>query len=160
MQIVILEDCVDREYHMRLALNDRMPQFDVYVFRSADEFIDHWRNTDTSEVILVSLDHDLIPENAADDWGDGREVAREISLSPQSCPIIVHSTNTTAVAEMMNTLRVFGWAVHRVIPIDGHRWIRRIWFPTARKLIVDSAVRSDDSRTPDGVVPGSNELSN
>lgn len=144
-RILILEDCADREYRMRSALLDRMPMYDVEVYRTANECVERIQATSPSEWLLISLDHDLIPTDASDDWGDGRDVANALSTITPSCPVVIHSTNTDAVIEMTHTLESSGWPVYRVIPVDGHSWIRRVWFRTIRDLIVDTACETESA---------------
>lgn len=137
--ILILEDCPHREYRMRDSLMDRMPQFPVRVERTAAGFAAALESVPPGGLLLVALDHDLDTPPDGRDPGDGRDAAAALAARPPECPVVIHSTNAPAAVAMTMTLEDAGWAVTRVVPTDGHRWVRTAWFRTVRRLIVDSA---------------------
>ena len=137
--ILILEDCPHREYRMRDSLMDRMPQFEVRVERTAPAFIEALNKVSAGQLILIALDHDLETSDDGIDPGDGRDAAEALAARSPECPVVIHSTNADAVVSMTMTLEEAGWDVRRVVPTDGHRWVRTAWFRTVRSLIVGYA---------------------
>ncbi len=87
------------------------------------------------EAGLISLDHDLYKDTAADpDPGSGRMVADHLSKRKPVCPVIVHSTNTDAAWGMHNALRAGGWTVELVHQLNQPAWIEELWLPAALRL--------------------------
>jgi hypothetical protein len=87
------------------------------------------------EAGLISLDHDLYRDAAADpDPGSGRMVADHLSRCKPACPVIVHSTNTDAAWGMHNALRAGGWTVELVHQLNQPAWIEELWLPAALRL--------------------------
>ena len=141
--ILILEDCPQREYRMRDAMVDRFPFYRVEVAKTAVDFATLLAEISPGGLALVSMDHDLEPAEGAGDPGDGREAAAALAARGPECPVVIHSTNGPAAEEMRGTLTDAGWAVCRVLPTDGHRWVRTLWFRVVRSLLVHG-------RTPAG----------
>lgn len=149
MKIVILEDNADRTQAMKACLDDRFPQYETRFFGSATKMVafleDH-----LDQVILISLDHDL--ELIADqsgstiDPGTGRAVADYLVHRPPTCPVVIHTTNSSAALGMETILQESGWQTHRVVPYDNMNWIAAEWFRTVRRAIVASATVSPSKR--------------
>ena len=139
MQIVILEDNVDRCRVMQECIADRFPQYPVVYFRSAPvmiQYLDH----SIDRVIAISLDHDLEPETLEPDEADpgiGRDVADRLATRSPTCPIVIHSTNTFGALGMKDVLEQAGWLTYSVTPFDDTAWIPQVWLPTMRRAIVD-----------------------
>jgi hypothetical protein len=144
MKIFILEDNAERRDAMRDCVRDRFHQFEACFFVEAEEMIAAFQQH-LGETILISLDHDLEPQEATKgtwiDPGDGRMVADFLAQRPAVCPVIVHTSNSPAAAGMIRVLDEAGWITHRVAPYFDIQWIAQSWFPTVRQAIVDSAAR-------------------
>ena len=139
MQIVILEDNLDRRRLMKEMLDDRFRQYDVRFFLTAGEAIAHLReNYDRLLAIVLDHDLDLIPVDGHRliDSGSGRDVADFLATQPAVCPVVVHSTNSPAAIGMLAVMDESGWTTHRVIPMSELEWIPTVWFPTVRNAIV------------------------
>ena len=141
LQIVILEDNVDRRLVMLECLSDRFSQYDVRFFVTAGEMIAHLR-ANLHLALAIALDHDLdlipIDPRRNIDPGSGRDVADFLATLRPVCPVLIHSTNAPAAFGMQRELQDAGWKSDRVIPSDGERWIRNEWLVRLRNLIVDA----------------------
>ena len=141
LQIVILEDNLDRRLVMLECLQDRFSQYDVRFFVTAGELIAHLR-THLDQVLVIALDHDLdlipIDPRRNIDPGSGRDVADFLATVPPVCPVLIHSTNVPAAFGMKTALEEADWICERVIPGPGEDWIRDDWFPQLRNAIVSS----------------------
>jgi hypothetical protein len=82
---------------------------------------------------LISLDHDLEPEDSSDP-GDGLDVAKHIAKLSPMCPVIVHTSNGMRGDVMVGELELAGWVHHRVMPL-GDDWIEVDWFRAARSAM-------------------------
>ena len=139
MRILILEDDTHRREVMSECLLDRFPQFDVEYFRRAPDMIERMEATGLEDVILISLDHDLIfPEEEAKliDSGDGVDVANWLSEQSPVCPVIVQTTNNVEGDRMMERLNTSGWTTSRVVPYSDTKWIHERWRVLVREAIV------------------------
>lgn len=59
---------------------------------------------------LISLDHDLEPQEGDDeDPGDGMVVAKFLAVRPQTCPVIIHSSNVQRSTWMAGEFELGGW---------------------------------------------------
>lgn len=139
-RILILEDDAERQRVMTECLADRFPQYGVIFFNAAPPMIEYLSRNDISELLLISLDHDLEPvvESGGDDPGTGRDVADCLAGRRPVCPVIVHTTNAPAAVGMQAALEESGWSTIRVAPYSGVRWIGETWFRAVRNAIVDS----------------------
>jgi hypothetical protein len=151
MRIAILEDNEEREAAMRSCLTNRFRQFEVCFFTSAPALIDYLTDH-LSETIVVSLDHDLelIPGELGQmiDPGTGRDVAEYLAQQSPVCPVVIHTSNSTAALGMEMVLQEANWETHRVLPIDDLKWISDHWFRTIRRAIVGPTVTSAGLRQP------------
>lgn len=142
-RILILEDDAERRRVMGECLLDRFPQYEVRFFVDAPSMV-AWLQADAGpELVLISLDHDLepSPEHKGVDPGTGRDVADCLAGLRPGCPIVVHTTNTTAGDGMQSVLDEAGWTTIRIVPYDAERWIGETWFRAARNAIVGSVQR-------------------
>lgn len=139
MKIVILEDNVDRQAVMRECLADRFYMYEAQFFDDSCEMI-HYLEAHLTETILIALDNDLDMKMGQDgrlfDPGDGCQVADFLAKQAPVCPVIIHTTNTTAAETINRLLRGAGWETRRVIPFDDMEWIKTDWFFAVRRAIV------------------------
>lgn len=123
---------------------DRFPFIEVVFFDSASAMIKFMEGKSLSDVVLISLDHDLElvrgENNALIDPGTGDDVARWLANQPRPIsPIIVHTTNGIAGDKMVQRLEDSNWKVDRVVPYGDLDWIEEEWFRVARNAIVGYA---------------------
>jgi len=139
-KILILEDNADRRAAMRECLQDRLYQFETTFFDEAEAMIrsiqENW-----NQLQLIVLDHDL--ELKSDDAsgkcvdpGTGRSVAEFLARRTPTCPVVIHTTNSTAAVAMEELLREAQWETHRVVPWGDLEWIPTQWFRAVRRAIV------------------------
>ncbi len=83
---------------------------------------------------LISLDHDLIPEDGMPDPGDGYSVVQWLTSQPYIRPVIIHTSNAERAAWMSGEFDLNGWTYHRVLPLDRN-WIFDWWLPTVREIL-------------------------
>ena len=130
----MLEDDADRIDRFTLVLRKIEPAVPLKVWRNAlvmrQEIGEH-----LPSARLISLDHDLEPEPGdPPDIGDGLVVARALVLRPQTCPVIIHSSNRSRAWWMVGEFELAGWSVRRVAPI-GEAWIEDYWGAVVRELL-------------------------
>ena len=131
-KILILEDDSRRIEAMQRLLASEQPQLSQHIFPTASEVISFYTQH-KSEIALIALDHDL--EDVYDssgnqvDPGTGRDVSDFLSSQKASCPLIIHSTNRTAVDGMEFELVESGWQVERIAPYADLEWIQEAWMP-------------------------------
>lgn len=139
MKIIILEDNSDRMAIMRACLTDRFYQYDAHFFDNSMEMI-RFLGEHLSDTLVISLDHDLDlkpgPDGRCLDPGTGREVADFLAQKEPTCPVILHTTNSSAAVGMETVLRDAGWKTRRVVPFDDMGWIETAWFSAIRRAIV------------------------
>jgi hypothetical protein len=149
MNIVILEDNAERIGAMRYCLEDRFHTYETRFFDSATEMIQyleaHW-----TEIIVICLDHDLelkpTPDGGLVDPGTGRDVVNYLATKSPVCPVIIHSSNSAAVAGMERVLHEAQWQTRRIIPFNDLEWIHQDWFRTVRRAIVRPSSSSTERR--------------
>ena len=144
MRALILEDNRDRRVAMIGRLVERFPFLHVAFFDASPEMIGFMESDPLQDVVMISLDHDLeMISGSNGDWidpGTGLEVAKWLSKRPNPiCPVVVHTTNSSAGDKMIRVLEKSHWNAHRVVPHDDLRWIDGDWFSVARNAIVDFA---------------------
>src|SRR3954453_13414608 len=119
--VVILEDHMGRAAAMRLVAARVLPEINVVVFDSAPDMI-RWLDGCLPHTVLISLDHDLLPQGPRDarghlcDPGTGRDVAHYLGGFPCVCPVIVHPSNVQAAPGMLRVLREAVWICSAVTP--------------------------------------------
>ncbi len=143
LKIAILEDNQDRQAAMADCLADRFYNYERLFFKTSCEFI-HFLEQHLSEIIVISLDHDLElkPHKNGQiiDGGTGREVADYLAGKTPVCPVVIHSTNSNAALGMEINLQEAHWKTKRVIPWGDLEWIPTRWFQAIRQAILESAV--------------------
>jgi hypothetical protein len=124
------------------ALDETIPQAVYHFFDSAHAMVawleDSISSPHGSAPALISLDHDLEllkTEDGSVDPGDGRDVAQFLSTVKPFCPVIVHTSNSTAAISMTSTLQDAGWNVSRVYPENDLEWIKTAWIHSAFRQI-------------------------
>ena len=139
MKIVILEDNADRVSAMRDCLEDRFSRFECRFFDEAAA-VTEYLEANLADTILIALDHDLdlkqTPSGETIDPGTGREVADYLAGKPPVCPVVIHTTNTTAAVGMEMVLKDAHWKTYRVLPFNDLEWIPTEWFRIVRRAIV------------------------
>lgn len=150
MKIAILEDNLDRQAAMRACLADRFYMYDAKFFDEAAQMIEFLK-LHLAQTILISLDHDLEmkPGNNGRyiDPGTGRDVADFLATMTPTCPVVIHTTNSSAAEGMKLVLQDSGWSLRRVIPFDDLNWISTDWFRTVRRAIVGPVRRQTPARS-------------
>jgi NAD+-processing family protein with receiver domain len=111
-KIVILEDNSRRRQAMQECLADRFYQFESHFFDRPAELATYLEKH-LPETVVICLHHDLEPVEQGGkrlDPGTGRDIADFLAQRPPVCPVVVHSTNATAVTGMESVLRDAGLA--------------------------------------------------
>jgi hypothetical protein len=138
--IALLDDEPDRLAAMRPLLAERFPRCEVVTFDNAPDMI-VWLHAHLSEVVLISLDHDLGPDRRRDgrkfDPGIGRDVADYLSTSRPQCPVILHTTNRDAIPGMLEVLKESGRQATSVIPYGDLDWVREAWMDEVIRMTKD-----------------------
>ena len=135
--IAILEDDAERIEHMKQILVSNFSDFSACFFSDAPSMID-WLRDHLRDVSLISLDHDLIPDDVSlPDPGTGRDVADYLSSESAQCPVIIHSTNYYGREGMKYALRDAGWTVEIVSPEPDIMWIEKRWAAEVLKQLKD-----------------------
>lgn len=128
--VAVLEDDAGRVAEMRECLREVLPRYEPVFFDDAGAMIG-WLKEHLGEVVLMSLDHDLPVRVGEDgrvvDCGTGRMVADYLAEWPETCPVIVHSSNEFCAPGMVRESVDAGWSVVRVRPGAEERWVRRGW---------------------------------
>jgi CheY-like chemotaxis protein len=141
-RILVLEDNSRRREAMRECLADRLHAYEVRFFEAPQPFLTYVREH-LDDVICIGLDHDmeLVDDGSGKlvDPGTGREVADYLATRVPQCPVVIHTTNTSAAIGMDATLRHAGWVMYRVTPYGDLEWIRGDWIRTIRPAIRDTA---------------------
>lgn len=148
--IAVLEDNVDRRDVMQAILTTQWSSYSCVFFADVAPFL-AWLEEHFSSVVLASLDHDLdlIPtsDGRLRDPGDGRIVARYFAEQRARFPVIIHSTNRVAVAEMSATLQEAGVPTAIVSPYEDLLWIEESWRPTLHRMM-SSFAENNEPRSP------------
>jgi hypothetical protein len=151
MKIVVLEDNVERCSAMRSCLADRFPQYELKFFHQPEGLVGY-QAEHLADVLLISLDHDfeLLPDGAGGfiDPGTGRQVADFLVNQTPACPVIIHSSNSSAALGMQMALAEADWTTCIVAPYGDLAWIEEAWFPAVRRAIVDAIQPMSASQTP------------
>lgn len=138
--VAILEDDSGRIDEMRACLAGVLPGAECIFFDRADEML-AWLGQHLSNILLISLDHDLPlrgPVGQSIDPGTGRQVADYLaSIRPPKCPGIVHSSNEPCAQGMFFALKQAGWPCSRVVPYDDRAWIAASWSEEVRRYLRD-----------------------
>jgi len=133
--IAILEDDPGRIEGMRAALARDLAAFAVVIHGAAPAMI-AWLRDHLGETALISLDNDLIdPDGVAIDVGEGRDVADVLCREAPCCPVILHTSNSSAAHAMAQALGEAGWPLCRVVPHSSLEWIEDVWARHVRQFL-------------------------
>jgi DNA-binding NarL/FixJ family response regulator len=139
-KIVILEDNEGRTAAMRRCLRDHFPQLEARFFAEPVEMIDYLQSH-LSETVAICLDHDLElipgPDGKLIDPGTGRDVADYLARQTPACPVVIHTTNSTAGTGMEVVLREARWQTRRVSPFGDLEWIPAQWLRAVRRALAE-----------------------
>ena len=134
--VAILEDDAGRLAEFRACLPALLPGHAAVTFDNAAEMIG-WLRLYLSDVVLISLDHDLpltqVRHGRSVDPGTGRQVADHLSPLPPVCPVIVHTSNEHFAPGMIRVLNDGGWPTARVYPDADHAFVRTAWADQVRR---------------------------
>jgi hypothetical protein len=129
-RIVILDDEERRCLAMREQALQVAPGAELYIFDNAPDLIE-WLKAELSNVVLISLDHDLGPNRERDgevfDPGTGRDVVDYLCTCQPVCTVMIHSSNSPAAQGMHFALTDAGWQNERVFPFGDVEWIASEW---------------------------------
>lgn len=136
--VAILEDDEGRIGAMRRQLEISVPWVSISVFDNAPDML-LWLQDNLVSVALLSLDHDLGPnrkhEGKVFDPGTGRDVVEYLCTRKPTCPVLIHSSNSTAAQGMHFALTDAGWENKRVFPLGDIEWIIKKWSSEIRELL-------------------------
>jgi CheY-like chemotaxis protein len=131
MKILILEDNDERIKAFRDACG--MLSAEMVLWNDARRMIEEMHQH-LGDATAISLDHDLA-DIGGEAVGSGMDVVRELVSHKPSCPIFLHTSNTSASWSMRNELQRAGWIVQRIPPITmGTTWINEDWLSAVRIL--------------------------
>jgi hypothetical protein len=142
--IAILDDEPDRIQAMLPLVARQFPEHEVVVFENAPDMTT-WLAGNLDRVCLLSLDHDLGPNQNRDgiafDPGVGRDVADFLANRPPRCHVILHTTNHLAAPGMKRVLEESGWTVSQIVPYGDLQWIGEAWIDEVRRQLELFAAR-------------------
>ena len=142
MIIAILEDNPERRRAMQASAGDRLYTFETRCFQNPKDILD-FLDGHLEETIAISLDHDMEltieRDGLLSDPGTGRDVADFLATKAPTCPVIIHSTNSSAALGMERVLRDADWTTIRVAPWGDLEWIEAEWVKALRNAIVANA---------------------
>jgi len=110
--VLVLDDDPQREREFAQAV-ENLRDAQLLVRSTSAEFLADARGR-IALPDVVSLDHDLLPEDSRDGMDVVRTVVGERLLP--GVPFIVHSSNSDRAAMMMGELELDGRGCHRVLP--------------------------------------------
>ena len=132
--LLMLEDDEVRIRGFTATLHVIDPAIRLVIWRNARKMIREFESYLPS-ARLISLDHDLEPQEGDDeDPGDGMVVAKFLAVRPQTCPVIIHSSNVQRSTWMAGEFELGGWRYKTVAPI-GEDWIEQHWRAVVGKLL-------------------------
>ena len=132
--LLMLEDNAERLQRFIATLRQVDPGLSLRVWRNAHRMIEEL-GTHLPTARLISLDHDLDPEqDSQDDPGTGWELAKALAALPPVCPVIIHTSNGERATWMCGEFELGGWRCYRVPPL-GDDWIERDWRRMVRRLL-------------------------
>ena len=132
--LLMLEDNADRVRRFTATLRRIDPDMSLRIWRNAWTMIREVR-AHLPTARLISLDHDLDPEEGDDDDpGTGWDLTQVLAALPPTCPVIVHTSNGERAEWMCGEFELGGWEYHRVPPL-GDDWIERDWRRVVRRIL-------------------------
>lgn len=139
-RIAILDDEKRRCLAMREQALQVASGAELHFFDNAPDIIE-WFKAELSNVVLISLDHDLGPNRERDgevfDPRTGRDVVDYLCTCQPVCPVLIHSSNSPAAQGMHFALEDAGWQNERVIPFGDVEWIASEWHSAVARRLVE-----------------------
>lgn len=83
---------------------------------------------------VISLDHDLEPDTAGGDPGDGYLLTQWLVSQPIVRPVIIHTSNSPRALWMAGACDLANWRHYRVAPL-GEDWIESDWRMVVCRLL-------------------------
>jgi hypothetical protein len=130
--LLMLEDDAERVHRFTKVIHALDPQIQIVIWRNAGVMIREVGKY-LSNAKLISLDHDLEPEEDSSDPGDGLEVVKFLVSQPIIVPVIIHTSNRNRSDWMVGEFELAGWPFWRVAPI-GDDWIEVDWRRIVKRL--------------------------
>lgn len=130
--LLMLEDNAERVARFTSALESVTPMLRLEIWRDAGKMIRDLPRL-LPQARLISLDHDLEPEDGGDP-GTGYEVAQYLAALAPVCPVIVHTSNGPRADWMIGAFDLGGWKSRRIAPL-GDDWIEKDWIGVVRRLL-------------------------
>lgn len=132
---------------MRRVLAEVAPALPLIAFDAVPPFAEFLRIAGV-RTRLISLDCDLTRPCRDGEWpdgrgagsrGDGRDACDHLATLGPGCPVIVHSSNYSAVPVMLDTLRRGGWRATLITPFSDPEsaWIETDWRAEVSRLLRD-----------------------
>jgi hypothetical protein len=134
--LLMLEDDAERLHRFQEVARALDPNIPIMIWRNAKVMIREV-TTHLPNARLISLDHDLEPDEDGSDPGDGLEIAKFLASQPIVRPVIIHSSNRLRSDWMAGEFELAGWPFGRVAPI-GDDWIEVDWRCAVKNLIARS----------------------
>ncbi|MDB5340970.1 MAG: hypothetical protein JWN70_6589 [Planctomycetaceae bacterium] len=131
--ILMLEDEAERLERFSAVLGELAPRLPLKTWRNAHAMIRE-AGPFLASATMISLDHDLEPEEGCSDPGDGYLVAQWLTSQPIVRPIIIHSSNTERALWMAGEFELAGWKHWRVGPL-GDDWVEVDWRHAVRRIL-------------------------
>jgi hypothetical protein len=131
--LLMLEDDLERVQRFQKVIHALDSNMTLMIWRNAKVMIREI-GPHLATAKLISLDHDLEPEECGSDPGDGLEVVRYLVSQPVIRPVIIHSSNRDRSDWMAGEFELAGWSYRRVAPF-GDDWIEVDWRRIVKRLL-------------------------
>jgi CheY-like chemotaxis protein len=143
--ILILEDNPERREAMEKWLAERLSMYGRILTDDPGEFLRHLAEHE-SDVLVVSLDHDLHERPDGNTTLTGMLVVDRLVEMPATFPVLLHTSNRHDGARMESRLLEADWKVTWVKPFEDTVWVGTDWYPALKRAIRSAARRE---RVPD-----------
>jgi hypothetical protein len=131
--LLMLEDDAERVRRFNETVRSLDPTLPLTIWRNARTMIREIGPL-LPAAKLISLDHDLEPEEGGADPGDGLEVVKFLVSQPLIRPVIIHSSNIDRSDWMAGDLELAGWPFWRIAPL-GEDWVEVDWRRLVKRLL-------------------------
>jgi len=131
--LLMLEDDAERVQRFKETVRSLDATLPLTIWRNAKTMI-HEIGPLLPAAKLISLDHDLEPEEGDAHPGDGLEVVKFLVSQPLIRPVIIHSSNIDRSDWMAGDLELAGWPFWRVAPL-GEDWVEVDWRRAVKRLL-------------------------
>ncbi len=131
--LLMLEDNTERLDRFHRVMGELAPELPFHVWRNAFAMIAEAGEL-LEQTTLISLDHDLEPDETGTDPGDGYMVAQWLTAQAIIKPVVIHTSNGDRASWMAGEFDLSRWKHWRVIPF-GDDWIEVDWKRTVRRLL-------------------------